>query len=160
MGVKIGTEAAGGFKIGTEIVGGMKVGTEIIYRAVTAPTAYHTYTITTGDRGGIIGYWDNNIGTITNEDVTLSDGSTAEIRQSMVISGVFRFLYRTQNRPLSVFPATITTERAGTSILWTRPSTTQNFGQGTGADYTTTQTSDVATVFQNGVTISIDLSAS
>ena len=158
MGVQIGTEAVGGFKIGTEIVGGMKVGTEIIYRSADPP--FHTYTITTGDRGGIIGYWDNNIGTITNEDVTLSDGSTAEIRQSMVISGVFRFLYRTQNRPISVFPATITTERAGTSILWTRPSTTQNFGQGTGADYTTTQTSDVATVFQNGVTISIDLSAS
>ena len=40
MGVKIGTEAVGGFKIGTELVGGMKVGTEIIYRrsTVTPPT--------------------------------------------------------------------------------------------------------------------------
>ena len=35
MGVKIGTEAVGGFKIGTELVGGMKVGTEIIYRRST-----------------------------------------------------------------------------------------------------------------------------
>ena len=158
MGIKIGTEAAGGFKIGTEIVGGMKVGTEIIYRAVTAPTAYHTYTITAGDRSGIIGYWDNNIGTITNENAPLiGAGGTAEIRQSMTLSGIFRFLFGTQNRPLSVFPATITTERAGTSILWTRPSTTQNFGQGTGLDYTTTQTSDVVTVFQNGVTINISL---
>lgn len=155
MGLKVGTETVGGLKIGTETVGGMKVGTEIIYQA--APSPYHTYTITAGDRGGIIGYWDNNVGTITNENAPLPDGGTAEIRQSMVVAGAFRFLYRTQSRPLSAFPSTIATTRAGTSVLWTRPATTSNYGQGTGADYTTTQTADVTAMFQDGVTINVEL---
>lgn len=157
MSLKIGTETVGGLKIGTEVVGGMKIGTELIYRAGPAPS--HTYTITAGVRGGFVGYWDNNIGSITDETRTLADGTSTEIRQTMAQSGsgTLRFLYRRPGLTISTFPATIVTTRAGTSILWTRPNSPQNFGQGTGADYTTTQTADIGTVFQNGVTINVSL---
>ena len=122
-----------------------------------APSNVHRYTVTCGDRGGIVGWWDNNIGSVTNANITLPNGQSTDIRQTMLVSGSLRFLVRgSSGRGIDQFPPTITTSRAGTTVTWTRGSATQGFGQGTGVDYTTAD-SGATTVFQNGVTVNVAL---
>ena len=70
MGIKIGTETAGGFKIGTEVVGGMKVGTEMIYeKAAPAPVDRPGTLRVTAVAGG-----RRNAGAVVSMSVSDPDG--------------------------------------------------------------------------------------
>ena len=160
MGIRIGGETVGGIRIGGETVGGLKLGSETVYRKQTAPTAQdHAYTIVVGTTIGLLGWWDGQMGSITNGQVTLPNGSTTDIRQTMTagnLSTNLRFLVRgSTNRALNQYPPTIETSRAGNTIRWTRGDRTQTFGQGTGVDYATTQGGLITTVFQIATTVNV-----
>lgn len=166
MPLRIGNEDVGVLKIGAEIVGVMKVGSEIIYSSADPPpaTAAHTYSITVGAHGsGIVGYWFNNIGSIARGTYNLPNSVSAIVRQTMTGGGVganLRFVLSSgglTTNSIDQFPATIVTERAGTSITWTRPSSLGTVGQGLSANYTTRQTTLITTVFQNNTTVTVQL---
>ena len=106
----------------------------------------HTFTITCGTTSGLVGYWDGNIGTITNATYTLPNGSDATIRQCMIggIIGTTNEVRFLLNQPgLSTsdadrFPLRIVATNGDNSVEFIpqNPDQIASFGQGIGRDYT------------------------
>lgn len=121
--------------------------------------ADHSYSIVSGSRGGFIGYWDNNIGTIDGMDFAPPDaGVNVRIRQSMSNGTIFRWLIQTQNQPASYFPDRIVVTDGTDTVVFVQPDpfASNNFGQGTGVDYVL-ESGTIADVFVNNAALTIDL---
>ena len=123
-----------------------------------APTPDHDYSITAGARDAFIGYWDNNIGTITDENFSPLGIGSREIRQSMWTGSAFRWLIRGSSRPASNYPDRIIATSGANTVTFEQPDppTRTNYGQGTGMDYVV-QSGTATDVFVNGATINIGL---
>ena len=101
----------------------------------------HSYSITSGARSGITGYWDANIGSITDANYTTPNGTSVRIRQSMVVSSNFRFLINGSgigSGSADQFPTEIRLTYNGAESVWSNPGSVNVFGQGAGRDYTLT----------------------
>ena len=82
------TENPGGIRIGGVTPGGIATSEGKIWppdATPPTPAAYHTYTITVAVTGSgvIVGYWDNNAGSIADATYQLPNGRNALIRQTM-----------------------------------------------------------------------------
>ena len=121
----------------------------------------HRYTITCGEGSSRVGFSDGQFGSITNGRVALPSGENTDILMTATggsVGNELRFIVGGRsNRGIEQFPPTITTERAGTSIIWARGTNTQNYTIGVGVDYTTINTGQITTVFQDGVTVNVSL---
>ena len=135
----------------------------VIFTLIPEPES--DYALTAATQRGWTGYWFNNAGSIEGGSYTFTrPGGSSSVRQTMVQSRTapLRFAMTTQGLGIDQFPSTITTESGGTSITWTRPSSSFNVGQGSAANYTTTLSNvDVAAVFNdnNVIYVTLDFSA-
>ena len=150
------TDEAGGIRFGSSTPAGIAIGATKVWPPAPDLTLSHTATITVGNaRTPLIGWWDNNQGSITNPTYTLPDGTTGNIRQFMMGVGVdlVRFLIQ-GNRNADQFPAEIRATLGSNTIVLRPPDprTTSRFGQGTGMDYVL-QSGTLTDVFVNGMDV-------
>ena len=128
----------------------------------------HTFKITCGSRSGLLGYWDGNIGSITNATYQLPNGSNATIRQCMSGSPIggldeVRFLLNQAGLTASdtdQFPLRLEISRGSLSTTLTpqNPDQIQAFGQGIGRDYIKAAGaggSRVDQIFANNTTVTV-----
>ena len=142
----------------------------------TAPvgTLRHSYSIDVGGPSrGIIGYWFNNLGSITNANYILPNGTSAIIRQTMVDDpsavggsiepGEMRFLLSSggvSTSSVDQFPIRIVCSLSrGASVEFVPHSPDQiaSFGQGIGRDYDRSSGSLISEVFTVNSTVNVQL---
>ena len=130
-----------------------------------ALTLRHAYSITVGSNSGQTGYWFNKAGSITDGVLAIPNGNNVSIRQTMIGASVgtneLRFLIN-NDTVLTVgsadqFPVEIRISRSGRTATAVRkdPVEISSFGQGIGMDYAFTAAG--VGLFQNGVTLSVEL---
>ena len=128
-------------------------------------TLTHTYTITVASGRGQIGYWFNNIGSITEATFTIPNGSAATIRQTMVAGGVganqMRWLMfsgaNINVNTIDQFPVEIKIISGGRSAIaiMQNPVEISSFGQGIGVDYSLSDAG--VALFVAGATLTVEL---
>lgn len=145
----------------------------------TAPALVlrHSYSITVGSSGTLVGYWMGNAGSITDENYTLPNGATAEIRQTMIDTNVvspnieadrLRFLINAAGLGVGdtdQFPKridvmdTVNGVALELDVMPVDPVDIAVFGQGIGQDYQRSAGSanTLAELFISGRTLDIDL---
>ena len=121
------------------------------------PSKTHDYTITTGAQDGIIGWWDNNIGSIdTGNTFDLPDGTNVRIRQSMLVASRFRFLVNGSNRAEDQFPDRVKITDDDAMSVWENPESRNQYGQGTGRDYNLTNGANPFTAANKSLSIRLE----
>ncbi len=122
--------------------------------------ARHEYSIVTGERSGIFGYWFNNIGNITDSSYALPNSVTAIIRQTMYINGKLRYLVSSGGVSTSSpdqFPSSIEIIFGGSKSIFDSPEAPASYGQGIGRDYAhrSGSASASSTIGANGRTLQV-----
>ena len=117
----------------------------------------HNYSITSGVRGSIVGYWFNNIGSIdSGETFTLPNGNTGTIRQTMRLNSLLRIVFAGSGLGTGAadqFPDTISCDFNGAVSEWGSPTSPAVFGQGTGRDYTLQSGTDPFAVANRSIAV-------
>ena len=119
----------------------------------------HDYSITTGARSGIVGYWFNNIGTIdSGETFALPNENTGTIRQTMQLRGALRLTVAGNGLGAGAgdqFPDTIECTFGGAVSVWGSPTPPAVYGQGTGRDYSLSSGVDPFTAANRSIAVTL-----
>ena len=158
MGLAFGGVVPGGIRIGSETPAGIAIGDVKVWPPVAA--ALHSYSIVSGinSDGTIIGYWDNNLGTIQTPTYITPNGSSALIRQTMIRNGLLRLVLWQGGLGTgdgNQFPTMVRLTYQGAESVWGGPSAAASYGQGIGRDYSLVSGTNPLTA--NGRMIAVEL---
>ena len=125
------------------------------------PDPYHTFSLVSGSRDTFVGFWHNNIGTMTDRVYTLPNGNSTQIRQFMIggsiTAGKVRYLFGPTRYQADQFPDRIVATNGANVAVLTKPTTAIiSAGQGNGLDYDV-ESGVLGSVFNNGETISVEI---